>query len=230
MRLCVYLFNSLLHHYCKCYNFTIKPLLQVREELILCTAVISSVCCISTPVPASAGTLAAFFPKSFAFLLFYSFIFNNVNNNRRSLRLHPMQRHFWGPISPRLGNIPHSISLVKEQFGSLGPCCIFGSEQAAKAARATRGAAPRGCVRGSEFGQSEPLPLQKGIGDGGGLPGVGGWGCAGGVAVGSGALLGVQPGALIQQATREHQGAGFWSPNNVCVTESLVRLVTPFLR
>lgn len=42
----IYLLNSLLYHHGKCYKLTIKPLLQVREELILCTAVISSVCCI----------------------------------------------------------------------------------------------------------------------------------------------------------------------------------------
>lgn len=100
-----------------------------------------------------------------------------------------MQRHFWGPISPRLGNIPHSISLVKEPFGSLDPRCVFGSEQAAKAARATRGAAPRGCVRGSEFGQSAPLPLQKALEMEEGCPerALGwGWGRAGAAAGGSG--------------------------------------------
>lgn len=40
--LCVYLLNGLLHHYCTGFKFTGKLLSQVREELMLCTAVTSS--------------------------------------------------------------------------------------------------------------------------------------------------------------------------------------------
>lgn len=109
----IYLLNGLLYHYCKCYKFTIKPLLQVRKELMLCTAVISSACCISPPP--RAGTLAAFFPKTVLgfviFLVLFFFFLSNVNNNRCSLRLHPMQRSFWGLISLRLG-ISHTRLLL----------------------------------------------------------------------------------------------------------------------
>lgn len=98
------LLNSPLCHYWKRCNFTIRPLLQVREELMLCTAVISSVCCISSH--RRLGIWLHSFTKPFSFscfVWFCFFFFSNIKNNRRSLRLRPVQRSFWGLVSPRLG-------------------------------------------------------------------------------------------------------------------------------